>query len=494
MAHMTLGQILCWTQGTLYVPPEADTLPTDFVFNDLSSDTRAIMPGDVFLALRGSRFDGHDFLQLAADQKAKAVIVDQASFQAGIKLILPAIVVSDTLIALQQIARGYRLTLPGKVIGITGSVGKTTTRGLIAACLQTQLKICQTEANNNNEIGLPKTLLTATPNDQAIILEMGMRGRGEIELLSQIAVPDIALITNIGYSHIERLGSQEEILRAKAEILTGLKPGGLLILNADDEHLLALAYELRSATDILPNVRLAFVTLHASFKSPWDDVPVYLGDHLQINGDHSRFVLTIEQDALKWPIELPMPGKHLVLNTLFGLACAAELHLNLAQAALGAQHFAPTGNRQRMMQAGPVLIMDDSYNASPESMQAALETLRLAAHKRRLIAALGGMLELGDYAPAAHFQVGAFAAEAGYAIVLAIGPHAKDLQAGFDSKKQDSSQQVEIFDDQKALIERLLDGLRPRDALLVKGSRGFSMERVTVAVHEHFASAKETLI
>lgn len=246
MARLTLSQVLAFTGGNLHEasgrPAERTGLDEpEFIFQDVSTDTRTVGQGDLYLALRGAKYDGHEFLAQALTQGAAGLVIDeQAPLPEQIRVLAPApviVVVPDTLTALQDLAAGYRRTLSAPVIAITGSVGKTSTRGMVAACLKPTLQVCQTTANNNNEIGLPKTILAATPADQVIVLEMGMRGRGEIALLSKIAQPDIALITNIGVAHIERLGSQEEIFQAKAEIIAGLAPGDRVVLNADDPFL-----------------------------------------------------------------------------------------------------------------------------------------------------------------------------------------------------------------------------------------------------------------
>jgi UDP-N-acetylmuramoyl-tripeptide--D-alanyl-D-alanine ligase len=514
MNNVTLTQILIWTGGWLLSagrtlhPEVADpaipstTEPSESVrfyndttsagltnlvrFRNVSTDTRSVGPDDLFLALRGSRFDGHGFLDQAIAAGVAGLVIDEASLavQADFPAAQPlaVIVVADTLKALQAIAAGYRLTLHAPVIGITGSVGKTSTRGMVAACLGAAWQVCQTEANNNNEIGLPKTLLSATADDQAVILEMGMRGRGEIELLSQIAHPDIALITNIGLAHIERLGSQEEILNAKAEIIAGLGPGGLLILNADDPYLKKLGLELQD------RFRVAFVATRPLEDQEQNGLAVYLAEAIVVTEQTSHFNLLVHParpDAQPLAVSLPVPGHHMVSNSLFGLAVADALGIDLAVAAAGAANFTTTGNRQRLLAAGPIMVMDDSYNASPESMQAALETLRTMAGSRRLVAALGGMLELGDFAPAAHRCVGQAAAKAGYSLVLAIGPYAPDLVAGYRTLAPGCK--TETYVAQPDLIASLLELLQPGDALLVKGSRGFAMEQVTRAVVDHFS-------
>ncbi len=495
MNNITLTQLLTWTGGRLLADSSRGQRPitgmTDSVrFRDVSTDTRTVGPDDLFLALRGARYDGHEFLAQAIAAGATGLVVDEDSLAEPAEYSsmkpLAILVVSDTLKALQAIAAGYRQTLKAPVIGITGSVGKTSTRGMVAACLGAAWQVCQTQANNNNEIGLPKTLLAASAEDQAIILEMGMRGRGEIELLSQIARPDIALITNIGFAHIERLGSQDEILKAKAEIIAGLKPGGLLILNSDDPYLRKLGLELRN------RFRIAFVATRSLAEAERCGLAVYEATDIISAEQSAQFTLQLipaRPGYQPLPVRIPVPGHHMVSNSLFGLAVADALGIDLPVAIAGAANFASTGNRQRLLAAGSILVMDDSYNASPESMHAALETLRTMAGSRRLVAALGGMLELGDYATAAHHRVGQAAARAGYDLVLAIGPQAPDLAAGFTELAP--GLRAETFQDQAQLISRLTQLLLPGDALLVKGSRGFAMEQVTRAVMEHFSKGED---
>lgn len=496
MARLTLTQVLAFTGGRLHEAPDHPTEQTglsgpDLVFQDVSTDTRTVGQGDLFLALRGAKYDGHEFLAQALAQGAAGLVVDETAARSdcltGLGPAPVIIVVLDTLKALQDLAAGYRLTLSAPVIAITGSVGKTSTRGMVAACLKPMLQVCQTQANNNNEIGLPKTLLAATSQDQAIVLEMGMRGRGEIALLSKIARPDIALITNIGVAHIERLGSQEEIFQAKAEIMAGLAPGARVVLNADDPYLEKFARE------ICLSYQVSLVsTEQPGDPAELDGLTLFWSDQLHLTGQQSTYELKSwpdRPDSPRLPVTLPVAGRHMVSNSLFGLAVAAGLGLDLATAAAGAAQFENTGNRQRLLTAGPILVMDDSYNASPESMLAALSTLQAIAEGRRLVAALGGMLELGHYAAKGHFDVGEAAARHGFAAVLALGPHAADVKAGFESVQSPGI--CTGFSDQPALVQHLLTELQPDDLLLVKGSRGFAMERVTEAVLD-FWSRSET--
>lgn len=497
MARLTLNQVLAYTGGHLYdsgssLAGQPSLSHPDIVFEDVSTDTRTVARGDLFLALRGTNFDGHSFLAQAIASGATGLVIDETAAQSslgpGLDLAAAIVVVPDTMKALQDLSSGYRQTLTAPVIAITGSVGKTSTRGMVAACLKPMLQVCQTKANNNNEIGLPKTLLAASPKDQAIVLEMGMRGRGEIELLSQIARPDIALITNIGVAHIERLGSQDEIFRAKAEIIAGLAPGAQVILNGDDSYLFKFAREIAPSYA----VSLVFTQQPESFAG-LEGLTAFWADQLKLTGQQSTYVLGTWPERPDHPVQsllpvtLPVPGRHMVSNSLFGLAVVDCLGLDLVTAAAGAAQFENTGNRQRLLTAGPILVMDDSYNASPESMLAALSTLQAISEGRRLVAALGGMLELGEYAAKAHFDVGQAAARHGFSCVLTLGPQADELLAGFESVPTPGT--CTRFTDQPDLIQHLLGALQPDDLLLVKGSRGFAMEQVTQAVLDFWSSA-----
>jgi UDP-N-acetylmuramoyl-tripeptide--D-alanyl-D-alanine ligase len=499
MPEFAFSDVLRWSGGKLAVASRAET---GLILCGIGSDSRSIAPGSLFIALHGERHDGHRFLAQACLAGAGALLIDDAAAwsdltaQAGAATLNadqrpPVILVPDTLQALQAIAAGYRQTLRGRVIGITGSVGKTSTRQMVSACLSAQLKTHQARANLNNEIGLPQTLLLAEADDQAIILEMGMRGPGEIRLLTRIANPDVAIITTIGTSHIGRLGSREAILAAKAEIVEGLRPGGLLILNADDPYLRRLGASLAG------QCRVAWI---AASGSPPADLPADLAppDFLLLARDietrqtRMSFMAMVHKPGQPAPagqvrVELPFPGEHHVQNALFGLAAARELGVDLAQAAAGAETCVNTGNRQRILQAGPFTIMDDSYNASPESMLAALKTLaELAGPGRRKIALLGGMLELGDFAEEAHRLLGSQAASLGFRPILAVGPLAATTVAGARAAMPGQpAAAFQAYEDQTALIAALLPLLAAGDCLLVKGSRGFAMEKVTEAIlHE----------
>lgn len=486
MSNLRLHDLLIWSGAELLqVPADQTCLPASLA--GLCSDSRSVKPGSLFVALIGEHFNGHDYLGQAIRQGAGGLLISNRQafvdlVQAGQlnQLAIPVLLVADTLAAMQAIAAGYRGSLSAPVIAITGSVGKTTTRQMISSCLQPMLQVHQTAGNLNNEIGLPQTLLQAEPEDQAIVLEMGMRGPGEITLLSRIARPDIGIITGIGWSHIGRLGSQSAILSAKAEILSGMKPDNLLILNGDDPLLLGLGRTLAGQQ------RLAYIS--AGDDPLTDALLVAAGGEfvirasaIEATGTSVSFQAASHVPGLAGtviPVHLPFPGRHHVRNALFGLAVAHALGIAPELAAAGAAKCQNAGNRQHLVQVGLITLMDDTYNAAPESMQAALETLAgLAGPVHRKLAAIGCMLELGDYAPEAHRQVGELTARLGYELLLVIGPQAEDLLDGARSVRPDLPSCV--CTDLDDMTRRLLATLKPGDHLLVKGSRAFAMEQVS---------------
>lgn len=492
MATMNLQTILDRVSGTLL--PGVVLMPGQSV-TGVSTDTRTIQPGEMFVALSGPTFDGHDFIPTALACGAAAIICSRWPEQLPAQPLTeggqPVVVIlcASPLAAYHELARIRREQFTAPVIAITGSVGKTSTRGMIAACLSARRKVHQTRANLNNEIGLPSTIL-ATPDDsEAVVVEMGMRAAGEITVLSRIASPDIAVITNIGHSHIEFLGSQEAILEAKLEIAEFLASDGLLILNADDPLLLSAGHDfMKTGTR-----RIAFVSTLGSFYEPQaafclcasDIVSTTAGVRFTARltstgtgpeGEQQRCILD------EAGVYVPSPGMHQVVNGLFGLLCAYTAGLTLSEAALGAATFSNTGSRQRILRIDTLTVMDDSYNASPESMQAAIQTLQtLAAPDRgRLVGVLGGMLELGDFAGPAHEQIGQTAARSGFSMLFLTGPQAADVARGAHSVNPDLP--VFMAEDVDKLIDKLICAIHDKDFLLVKGSRAFHMERVVDAI------------
>lgn len=415
-------------------------------FQGANFDTRRLKSGELFVALAGAR-DGHAFVATAMERGAAAVLASKPLADH-----IPAVYVEDTTKALQQLAAGWRKSLPVKCVGITGSVGKTTTKEMIAAVLETAYVTHKTPENFNNGIGLPVTVLDLDEDCEMAVLEMGMNHFGEISLLTSIARPDIAVITNIGTMHVENLGSREGILRAKLEILEGLQQGGLPIFCGDDDMLFPVAKEYGALT-------------------------YGFGEHNHIrardvkeeNGETAVTVLIGEQH---FPLRLPVQGRHNVLNALAATAVGLRCGLEPAQIRRGLLGFRNAGMRQKIYEKNGIRILEDCYNAGPESMEAALSVLKNAPGRK--IAVLGGMLELGEFAPEAHYNVGQKAAEI-CQMLLAYGANSGEYVRG---AMDGGLKAAQVFADHASLAEALSKELRPGDCLLVKGSRGMKMERV----------------
>lgn len=435
---LTLGQAAAWCGGQ--IAPELEERP----FFGANFDSRLIRPGELFAALPGAR-DGHDFAASALERGAAAVLASRPVDG-------PAIYVEDTSRALRDIARGYRESLPCRCVGITGSVGKTTTKEMIAAVLRTALRTQWTEKNYNNEIGLPVSVLRLKPDCEAAVLEMGMNHFGELSVLTRIAQPDLAVITNIGTMHIENLGSREGILRAKLEILEGLRPGGRVIFNGDDALLRPLAARYHAVCFGLPegcDVRASRVCESA---------------------EGSKF--TVHAFGKSFEAALNVPGLHNVLDALAAAAVGLLLGLSPEQIAEGLQSYAPL--RQRVSHAAGMTIIDDCYNAGPESMRAALRVLAGTPTEGHRIAVLGSMLELGDFAPELHAGVGREAAKAAD-LLLAYGPCSECYVQGAHEAGLAGARAFATHD---ALVAALEETCRAGDTLLFKGSHGMHMEQV----------------
>ncbi|NJN23596.1 MAG: UDP-N-acetylmuramoyl-tripeptide--D-alanyl-D-alanine ligase, partial [Acaryochloridaceae cyanobacterium RL_2_7] len=347
----------------------------------IHTDTRTIQPGDVFLAFRGENFDGHKFVQQALEAGAIAAIVQEEIPNAG-----PQLLVEDTLIAYQQLGQWWRQQFNIPIIAITGSVGKTTTKELIAAVLETTGPVLKTEQNFNNEIGVPKTLMGLSDHHQFAVVEMGMRGRGEIACLAKIAQPTISVITNVGTAHIGRLGSREAIAEAKCELLAESPKDAIAILNADTPLLTKTA------------------------KTVWSGNTITYG----LTQGELQGVVEDEQTLIVGDLSFPLPlsGQHNALNYLAAIAIAQHLSLDLAPLHQGITVTLPDGRAQTHQLDEDILLLDESYNAGPESMTAALKLLKNTPGKRK-IAVLGPMKELGDHAIQLHQEIGGVVAKLG---------------------------------------------------------------------------------
>lgn len=437
---ITLEQAAAWCGGR--VSEEYKNI----AFFGANFDTRLLREGELFVALKGQR-DGHDFAQRAIELGAAAVLASEPLPET-----IPAIYTDDTLRALQAIAAAWRERLSCKVIGITGSVGKTTTKEMVAAVLEKRFCTLKTAQNYNNDIGVPIMLLRITPEHEAAVLEMGMNHFGELSVLTRLARPNMALITNVGTMHIENLGSREGILRAKLEILEGLQEGGRVLFCGDNDLLSREAEKYRALTFGLS-----------------EDCTVRGGD-LSVRDGQTTF--TVTAGTTKFDVTLPLLGEHNVLDALAAAAVGLELGVTPTEITDAMREFRNTGHRQRRLTVGGVRIIDDCYNAGPESMRAALNVL--AQEKGRRIAVLGGMLELGAYAPQAHYEVGAYAVRRAE-LLYAYGDNSEQYVRG---AKENGLPNAEKYETHEALYAALRRELSPGDTVLLKGSRGMHMERV----------------
>lgn len=429
---------------------------------DVCTDTRKIQPGSLFVCLRGERFDGHSFASQAAQLGAAALLVDHP-----VDADVPQLVVTDTGKALLQLAGWYRRRFQLPVVGLTGSVGKTTTKEFIALVLGAKYNTLKTQGNLNNEIGVPQMLFRLEDSHTAAVIEMGMNHFGEISRLTRAVAPTVGLITNIGVSHIENLGSRAGILQAKLEILEGMAPDAPLIVNMDNDMLRTVKLGDR------PLLTFAIDDQSADFTAT------------DIAEQGSTTTFTVHHSTFTQPVTIPTVGIHNVYNALAAMAVGYVTGVDPVAAAAALANYVPAGMRQNLVQVGGVQVIEDCYNASPDSMRAALQTLgKLPVHRR--YAVLGAMLELGDYAKEAHTQVGKMAAENGIDGVLAYGADAAYI---VEAAKQAGLENARLFDTKESLAQSLAQQVQPGDGVLFKGSRGMHLEDVMHTVYERWEKA-----
>ncbi len=450
MEDLTGSEIITATGGTLLAGDPSVTV------TGVTTDSRKDCTGGLFIPLVGERFDGHAFLSAAVEQGAAAVLTQQPDIALPNHIL--AVGVTDTRAALQALARYYRSRFPIPVVGITGSVGKTTTKDMVASVLATTYSTLKTEGNFNNEIGLPLTLFGLTRSHQAAVIEMGMSGFGEIDRLASIAQPDCAIITNIGMAHIEKLGSQENIRKAKMEMLPHLRPGGLVLLNGDDP----LLWDVRGQVP------------HAVYVGIHNPDCAFTAVHIQTTESGLTFQLRHAGKAVT--VSLPLPGEHNVYNALFAIAVGLHYQVPMSAILTGLADFVPSAMRLAITQAGGYTIVNDCYNASPASMEAAISVLCAQAASRR-IAVLGDMLEMGKFAYQAHKNVGSFVHTSGIDELVTVGEHGRSIGEGAFECGMDSAC-IHSFDTNDEAIRCLSEMIRPGDAVLVKASRGMHFETI----------------
>ena len=425
------------------------------VTNKISTDSRTIKPGELFVALHGENFDAHDFVEAAAKSGAAGALVNY-NWKRPVPGNFALIRAIDTLHAYQQIAANYRRSLALKVLAITGSNGKTSTKDFAASVLARKFRVTKTEGNFNNHVGLPRTILEATSEAEVAVWEIGMNHPGEIAELSKIAAPDAAIITNIGVAHIEFMGSREEIAKEKGTLAEAVGPQGTVILNADDPFSKPIAARTRA--------KVIFTgTTGGTVRAI----------EIRQSADGSEF--TILEGAHRCRAQLPIAGLHMVQNALLAVAAGRAFGLSIEESAAGLASAPLTKARLQIKEIGGVRFLDDSYNANPDSMKAALRTLVELDTEGKRIAVLGEMRELGRESEHGHREVGEIAATLGVDQLITIGDVAEFIAQGARTAGLDKISSVRSTREAAKLLGEIAG---PGDLILIKGSRAARTEEV----------------
>lgn len=452
MLELNLQEIVKATKGALLKEAYVKEIKA------VSTDTRKIEEGTMFIALKGENFNGNNYVLEAFNKGAKIAIVDEVKCDLNeLKEDVALIKVQNTRRALMDLAKFYREKLGLKVVGITGSAGKTSTKDLVAAVLSDKYKVFKTKGNFNNEIGLPLMILELDSTYDVAILEMGMRGLGQIKELAEIASPDLGIITNIGISHIEILKTRENILKAKMEIATFFDKNNTLVVCGNDDFLGAL-----------PN---------AEYKI----VKTGVGENFKIGAKNialeelsSKF--TVYDGEKEEEFSLDMPGEHNISNLMLGIAIAKELGVSFEEMKRGLKNIEATSMRLELIKKHGFSILNDCYNSSPVAVKSAIDVMKNIEGKRR-IAVLGTMRELGHKSEEAHEEIGKYSKENGIEKVLCFGDFSKNIKEGY-------GEGCTVYENKEELIKDLLNIICDGDIILVKASRSLKFEEITKALLE----------
>jgi UDP-N-acetylmuramoyl-tripeptide--D-alanyl-D-alanine ligase len=453
--RLTLADLVRATQGALVGGR------LDATTRGVSIDSRTVTPGEVFFAIRGHRQDGHAFVGEAVRRGAAAVVVTHLPAGLAVGPKLSVVVVDDTTHALQRLAAAHRRRFAIPVVAITGSNGKTTTKELTARVLERRLRILRAAGSFNNQWGLPLTLLELGPEHEAAVVELGMNAFGEIAALAAIAQPTVGVVTSIGPAHLEFLGSLEGVQKAKGELVQAIPPDGLVILNADDPLVAALGRDARSRLVTYGRTGIADVRLGEVRTSP------------------GGLDFSVTADGLSVEVPLPLPGLHNAWNAAAAIAVGRALGIPLAEAADALREAPAIKGRLVWREAAGVRILDDTYNANPASLRAALDVLRDAGPAGRAWVVLGDMLELGGASESAHREAGGWVAAVPAAGLAAVGP-AAGLAAA--SARLAGCADVAACETPEEAARWVAARVAAGDRVLVKGSRGMQMERGVAAL------------
>ncbi len=471
MKNMTLENIAAACKGSLH------GMTDDVTGKEATCvviDSRKAEAGGIFIATKGERVDGHDFISQVAEKGALAVVCEKEPENSTI----PYILVEDSFVALKQIAEFYRKQLTIPVVGITGSVGKTSTKEMIAGVLSQGFCVLKTEGNFNNEVGLPLTLLRIRDEHEVAVVEMGISDFGEMHRLSKMARPDICVMTNIGQCHLENLGTRDGILKAKSEIFDYMNPEGYIVVNGDDDKLVTV------------KAKGSHKPVHFGLGSANE---VYASDVMNRGLLGSQAVIHVGLSVI--PVEIPLPGGHMVYNALAAAAVGERLGLSAEQIKKGIAAVEAVGGRSHVMALPSYTVIDDCYNANPVSMKAAIDLLTMAIGRK--VAVLGDMFELGEKECELHREVGTYAAEKGIDVLICVGGLSQNMYegalsagkneltaAGVKDRPVLEGQKVYYFATRDEMLVELKSLIKPGDSVLVKASHGMQFEKVVEYLSE----------
>lgn len=452
MKNMTLENIAAACGGEIYCMREELAQETA---KGIVIDSRQIEPGYIFVATKGERVDGHQFIPDVFAKGAMAVICEVLPEED----LGPCILVKDSFMALKQAAAFYRQQLDIRVVGITGSVGKTSTKEFVASVLSEKYKVHKTAGNYNNEVGLPLTIFGIQEDDQIAVLEMGINTFGEMHRLSEVAKPDICVMTNIGQCHLENLIDRDGILRAKSEIFDFMNPKGTVVVNGDDDKL-ATIHEVYGKAPVTFGMNKQ--------NAIW-------ADHIENRGLLGSCADIHMGDDVVHAI-IPLPGEHMIYNAMAAAAVALQFGMSKEEIAAGISHVEAVAGRSHLVEAGDKVIIDDCYNANPVSMKAAIDLLATAPGRK--VAILGDMFELGENEKAMHGEVGEYAAEKGIDLILCVG----ELSEAMYQEAVGSGGNAKYYETREALEAVLNEILQPGDTVLVKASHSMAFENLVKCI------------
>ena len=452
MKNMTLENIAAACGGEIYCMREELSQETA---KGIVIDSRQIEPGYIFVATKGERVDGHQFIPDVFAKGAMAVICEVLPEED----LGPCILVKDSFMALKQAAAFYRQQLNIRVVGITGSVGKTSTKEFVASVLSEKYKVHKTAGNYNNEVGLPLTIFGIQEDDQIAVLEMGINTFGEMHRLSEVAKPDICVMTNIGQCHLENLIDRDGILRAKSEIFDFMNPKGTVVVNGDDDKL-ATIHEVYGKAPVTFGMNKQ--------NAIW-------ADHIENRGLLGSCADVHMGDGVVHAI-IPLPGEHMIYNAMAAAAVALQFGMSKEEIAAGISHVEAVAGRSHLVEAGDKVIIDDCYNANPVSMKAAIDLLATAPGRK--VAILGDMFELGENEKAMHGEVGEYAAEKGIDLILCVG----ELSEAMYQEAAGNGGNAKYYETREALEEVLNEILQPGDTVLVKASHSMAFENLVKCI------------